>query len=138
VEAENNDRGVDRDSEGAIGERVKRVRTEAGMTAKDLAGRTGIHESGISRIEHGKAGRPCGRTLDKIGAALGCSPSYLATGLGPVYLDTGLCLVPHDSGQYPAIGLKALIRVMIEEHLGELLDGLVERGYDVTITKKRG
>lgn len=143
MEAEKNGNDAQRDSEGAIGERVRRVRMEAGMTAKDLAARTGIHESGISRIEHGKAGRPCGRTLEKVGTALGCNPSYLATGIGPVYLDAGLCLVSRDlegapSEPIPAIGLKALIRVMIEDHLGDLLDGLVKHGYDVTITKKRG
>lgn len=52
-----------------IGQLIAR-RLEAGLTQKRLAGRSGIHQSEISKIERGRI-NPTRETLDALAAALG-------------------------------------------------------------------
>ena len=54
----------------SIGQRVAQARVEAGMTQQDLAYRTGIRQSTISRLERGKT-NPTVETLVCIATALG-------------------------------------------------------------------
>lgn len=54
----------------AIGEEVKRVRAEAGLSQQELADMTGIDQSDISKIERG-ASNPTIGTLERIANALG-------------------------------------------------------------------
>ncbi|MFB8005726.1 helix-turn-helix domain-containing protein [Nocardia sp. NPDC056000] len=39
----------------ALGQRLREIRRDAGVTARELAARAGWHESKVSRIEHGKS-----------------------------------------------------------------------------------
>jgi transcriptional regulator with XRE-family HTH domain len=39
----------------ALGQRLREIRKDAGLTARELAGRAGWHESKCSRMEHGKS-----------------------------------------------------------------------------------
>ena len=50
--------------------KIIRARREAGLTQKELAERTGIQQSNISRIENGN-GNPSLSTLNKLAQGLG-------------------------------------------------------------------
>jgi transcriptional regulator with XRE-family HTH domain len=56
-----------------LGEVLRRVRREAGLTGTELAGRTGISQSRLSKIENGKYGLPDWRDVDRILDGLGAS-----------------------------------------------------------------
>ena len=58
-----------------IGTRVSALRQERGMTTTELAGRVGISQAQISRLENGLQGFRSG-TLLKIAKALGKPPFY--------------------------------------------------------------
>jgi transcriptional regulator with XRE-family HTH domain len=62
----------------AFRELVFRLRTEAGLTQAELAGRMGTTQSAIARIEGGGS-RPTLDTLEKLAAAVG---SDLVVGVG--------------------------------------------------------
>ncbi|MEX0717449.1 MAG: helix-turn-helix transcriptional regulator [Planctomycetaceae bacterium] len=57
---------------GFISERIREARSEAGMTQDELAEKSGIPQSHISRLESGKHS-PTAKTLEKIAEALGIS-----------------------------------------------------------------
>jgi len=59
-----------------IGDRIKKLREEKGMTQDDLAKASGLTQSHISRIEKHKHS-PAHFTIEKIAGALGVSPSDL-------------------------------------------------------------
>lgn len=56
-----------------IGERLRKVRTEQGMTAKNLSGLSGVPEKTIYRIETGEVTDPRISTLEPLIRALNCS-----------------------------------------------------------------
>ena len=53
-----------------VGERLKTLRTKQNLSVRDLAEKTGINISNISRIENGKIS-PTIDVLDKLAKALG-------------------------------------------------------------------
>jgi transcriptional regulator with XRE-family HTH domain len=56
-----------------VGEAILRLRRRAGWTQEDLAEKTGINPTSISKYERGKS--PLGKVnFKKLCAALGCSP----------------------------------------------------------------
>ncbi|AVX38543.1 helix-turn-helix domain-containing protein [Yersinia massiliensis] len=59
-------------------ERVKRLRTELGLTQSGLAIKAGIRQQTIQRIEAGVTERP--RYLLEIATALNCEPKWLIYG----------------------------------------------------------
>ena len=59
-----------------IGARVARVREGMGLSMADLAGRVGVSQAQISRLENGKQGFRSS-TLAKIAESLGIPPFYL-------------------------------------------------------------
>lgn len=63
----------------ALGDRVKRLRTELGLTQDALAQKAGISKSFLSDVENGK--RSIGaETLLDLGRSMGVSLDYLMTG----------------------------------------------------------
>ena len=64
-----------------IGERIKRFRTERGMTPSELAEKAGVAKSYLSTLEHEDRSknvrRPSADTLYRIGKALGVAMSDL-------------------------------------------------------------
>ena len=59
----------------AIGKKIRALRRSRGMTGWDLAGKVGLSQAQISRLEDGKQGLRWG-TLSRIARALGVKPVY--------------------------------------------------------------
>lgn len=57
----------------SFGERLRKVRTEQGMTAKDLSEASGVPEKNIYRIETGEVADPHLSTVTPLIKALNCS-----------------------------------------------------------------
>ena len=55
-----------------IGKSIQSERLRAGLTQQEVADRTGIKISVISRLENGRAKNPTLETLNRIAAAIGC------------------------------------------------------------------
>jgi transcriptional regulator with XRE-family HTH domain len=70
---------VDVTSEKNLGQRLKILRKERGLSLKDLDGLSGIAYNTISEYENGKL-KPSGENLMKLSDALGVSMNYLQTG----------------------------------------------------------
>jgi transcriptional regulator with XRE-family HTH domain len=66
------------DREETVGERIRRLRRERGLSQRDICG-PGISNAYISRIERGQR-RPSGKALRLLARSLGVSPEYLETG----------------------------------------------------------
>lgn len=62
-----------------IGERIKKIRLEKGMTQKELAEKCGLFDSAIRRYESGRQNPKIG-TVEKIANALGVNPMLLVYG----------------------------------------------------------
>ena len=63
------------------GEALRRLRLQQGLTVRELAGRAGVSERTIARIESGEA--PGGkRTLNRLSAALHTAPAAPRNGTG--------------------------------------------------------
>ena len=59
-----------------LGERLKKLRQEKGMSQGDIARKLGVHRSYISRIERGVR-NPTVKNVERIAEALGVSPHKL-------------------------------------------------------------
>lgn len=53
-----------------LGEKIKKLRKNYGMTIKDLSDKSGVGKSTISEIETGKVKNPKSETLSKLAKAL--------------------------------------------------------------------
>jgi len=53
-----------------LGEKIKKLRKNYGMTIKDLSDKSGVGQSTISEIETGKVKNPKSETLSKLAKAL--------------------------------------------------------------------
>jgi len=60
-----------------IGERIKRLRTSRGFTQTELAERSGVPQSLISRLEGKTRGNPSADVLKRLAKTLGCTTDYL-------------------------------------------------------------
>jgi transcriptional regulator with XRE-family HTH domain len=61
---------------GNLGRNLRHARAQAKLTQEEVAGRSGVHATEISRIEGGKRD-PKVSTLERLAKALGVSPSDL-------------------------------------------------------------
>jgi transcriptional regulator with XRE-family HTH domain len=61
----------------SFGERVRKIRTEQGLTAKELSSRSKVPEKTIYRIETGEVSDPKLSTIEPIVRALTCSADEL-------------------------------------------------------------
>ncbi|MFI5932586.1 helix-turn-helix domain-containing protein [Actinoplanes sp. NPDC051494] len=66
-----------------LGERIAGRREELGLTQEQVAERSGVRQSDISRIERGRA-NPTRATLEKIAAALGAQLTLVPMGAVPI------------------------------------------------------
>ncbi len=78
-----------------VGELIRRMRDEAGMTQEELAIEAGVSPTTLVRIEKGAA-RPRGKTLAKISAALGVEPGELVS-FHPPGLDAHVGMGPFSA-----------------------------------------
>ena len=60
-----------------IGERIKYLRDKRRFTQIELATRSGVPQSLISRLESGSRGNPSADVLRGLATALGCTTDYL-------------------------------------------------------------
>ena len=60
-----------------IGERIKRLRTNRGLTQTELAQRSGVPQSLISRLEGQTRDNPSADVLKRLARTLGCTTDYL-------------------------------------------------------------
>src|SRR4051794_19446966 len=66
-----------------LGERIAALREELGLTQEQVAERSGVRQSDISRIERGRA-NPTQATLEKIATALGARLTVVPMAAVPV------------------------------------------------------
>lgn len=69
------------------GERVKRLREQAGYTISELALMAGLHPSHVAQIERGERPNPRSETVTKLCRVLHCTPEYLMYGAEPAAVD---------------------------------------------------
>lgn len=62
-----------------LGERIRSLRLERGLTQKELGERCDMADSAIRRYESNR-GNPTQKTIERIATALGVSSNYLLTG----------------------------------------------------------
>jgi transcriptional regulator with XRE-family HTH domain len=60
-----------------IGRRIKRLRDQHGWSQTELASRSGVLQSLISRLEKGTRSNPSADVLRGLARALGCTTDYL-------------------------------------------------------------
>lgn len=60
-----------------MGERIKRLRLERGMTLEEVGEKVGVGKSTVRKWENGLIANMKRDKIAKIANALGCSPSYL-------------------------------------------------------------
>ena len=65
-----------------LAQALSRLRSEVGLSLRQLQDRTGIDRSVISRIESGEVKKPTPETLQKLAVALGVKASRLYTATG--------------------------------------------------------
>ena len=104
-----------------IGQRLKRLRLEQGLSQRELAS-PGVSYAYISRIEAGTR-QPSVKALRRLGAKLGVSAEYL---------ETGSVLDPAERRELRLADLELAIRLGesegVEERLQELVDEAVAAG----------
>ena len=104
-----------------IGQRLKRLRLEQGLSQRELAS-PGVSYAYISRIEAGTR-QPSVKALRRLGAKLGVSAEYL---------ETGSVLDPAERRELRLADLELAIRLGesegVEERLRELVDEAVAAG----------
>jgi transcriptional regulator with XRE-family HTH domain len=61
----------------AIGTRIQRLRIQRNMSQADLAERSGVGQSLISRLERGSRPNPTADVLRRLARTLGCTTDYL-------------------------------------------------------------
>jgi transcriptional regulator with XRE-family HTH domain len=61
---------------GHLGKNLRRARDRLGLTQEEVAGRSGVHATEVSRIEAGKRD-PRVTTVERLAKAVGVSPSDL-------------------------------------------------------------
>jgi transcriptional regulator with XRE-family HTH domain len=61
---------------GDLGRNLRRARKQAGLTQEEVAGRSGVHATEVSRIERGKRD-PRVSTVERLAEAVEVSPSDL-------------------------------------------------------------
>jgi transcriptional regulator with XRE-family HTH domain len=61
---------------GALGRNLRRAREQAGLTQEQVAERSGVHSTEVSRIERGKRD-PRVSTLERLAKAVEVSPGDL-------------------------------------------------------------
>lgn len=76
-----------------LGEWVRRVRQEQGLSQRALADQSGLSRSYVCDIERGRGAEPSLTTLDKLAAALGASRADLMRAAGLI----DRALVPRES-----------------------------------------
>ncbi len=60
-----------------MGQKIKRIRKEKGMTLEELGNKVGVGKSTVRKWENGIIANMRRDKIAKIADALGCSPSYL-------------------------------------------------------------
>lgn len=84
---------------GNIGERVKQIRKDAGLSMEAFGERIGINKSSTWSIENGK-NNPSERTLKVICSEFRVNYLWLTTGEGPVYSDLPATLIDELAEEY--------------------------------------
>lgn len=59
-----------------VGEKIKSLRMQVGLSQEELAIKSGISRVTISKLENGTQDITTNKTLAMLGKALGCEPSY--------------------------------------------------------------
>ena len=85
-----------------IGKRLKAARDQLVLTQRDVAERSGIPETTISRLENGKQSRkPRQSTIQRLAEALGVNPTWLMWGRGAKLMhgqESGPTVDDHEYG----------------------------------------
>lgn len=84
------DEGTMSKPEPTLGELVRKLREEAGLSTRKLAELSGVNQSNISRLELGRAPRSTMSSLTRIAEALDVDPRRLYAAAGLTDVDTAL------------------------------------------------
>lgn len=66
-----------------VGKRIKRLRTERGLSQRQVADAIGIKQPSLGDIETGESKNPAALTLIKLAKLFAIDPEHLLTGKGP-------------------------------------------------------
>ena len=98
----------------SLGELVRHLREEAGLSTRKLAELSGVNQSNISRLELGQAPRSTMSSLTRIAEVLGVDPRRLYTAAGITDPDAALpSLRPYLRAKYshlPAAKVDELVK----------------------------
>lgn len=85
-----------------LGEKIKLLRTEMGLTQPELASKAGVEQSYLSKLENDK-GSPSFDVINRIALALDTTGMELINMLDPSYVEKSLCHLPEVAAEYAAI-----------------------------------
>lgn len=105
-----------------IGDNIKRIRKQAGLSQQDLAERCGISKSQLSRMESGEQENPLIKTIIPIATALGVSLDEIVFGEDAesmTYLSKAMDELPEED----KVAIRKMIRGwMLISHTEKLND----------------
>lgn len=96
-----------------IGERIKKIRQDQGLSLAAFGDRIGIVKSSISTLENGKS-HPAERTIKVICSEFGVNYDWLKHGAGPIYSNLPETLMDELQDEY---NLSPLDRRIVEEFI---------------------
>lgn len=115
-----------KDLTGALAQNVRRLRQDRGLTAAELAVRSGVAKATLSQIEAAR-GNPRLETLRDLSDALGVSPTELLAAPGEARVHVVRADEGSDVGASPAAG--RLVRsIPVDASLIELYELALEAG----------
>lgn len=133
---------------GEIGEKIRRLRKERGLTQSDLADRSGISFRAIQNLESGNR-TPRADTIEMISQALGVPPGELLSSVGmsskglspyavtgPVTVKDGALILSQIADISPerrAFVLAVLFddESLIPDEMSDLLDPVIQRASTI-------
>lgn len=92
-----------------LGEKIRFLRTEKALTQPELAGRAGIEQSYLSKLENDK-GAPSFEIISQIARALDLRAMELVNSLSPEYVMQNLSYLPEVAAEYELIRHRNRIR----------------------------
>lgn len=98
---------------GSVGDRIKKVRSETGLTQQVFSDQIGINRSSLSLIEKG-VNNPSERTIKLICSEFRVNYDWLVNGLGDMYSNVGESLLDEIVDEY---SLDDLDRQIVAEYL---------------------
>lgn len=106
----------------AVGEQVRRLREQRGLSLRALAGATGFSASFLSQLENGQVS-PSIASMERIAGTLGVTLGGFFAALGSS--ETGLVVRTPDRVQLPSLWSQATLEALSPMNRGRLIEPLL-------------